>query len=450
MDDDIKKIKITGEGKKRKKKVKKKVKKRPRRLYKEKKGIYYFKNGKKKYIKLSKPSISQKQTVKINIRNLVDMSVKRRQKRRIVPRLSKKIDEKLDAVQSKGLPGFTFMKAPADRRLKNIEEQQKEKEVEKEKKEKFDLSAFFKNLKMQTVPTESVETQTDEFMREGESKVADVELEEKVTEEKEEPAPIRKGKKKPQRRTFVRIVKEFFKETEDTDFLNFISWFRSSKYDDLYDVDTLIVNQNDFSKTSRLFEETIRGEIKGSGNYLITDGLWNHELEVLSKKFLKHYCPVLASDQIDKLDELYDGSDNFMFIVNTNPSKSDGTGLDGFRPGHWTAVFIDKDDATCEYFDPLVETGIMPDRVKKVCKKIAEKMRDDIMFKIKENKLIRQATSADTCGLHCIQFLSDRLSGESFSEASGYDDFLERTKFDDGEDGEKEIKNNFKNFRKYL
>ena len=72
---------------------------------------------------------------------------------------------------------------------------------------------------------------------------------------------------------------------------------------------------------------------------------------------MKHFVPCIASDQTsDLLQYVKRGDKEFSFVINTNPSKSNGSGKDGYPVGHWTCVFIDNRDdyPSCEFFDPLV------------------------------------------------------------------------------------------------
>ena len=146
------------------------------------------------------------------------------------------------------------------------------------------------------------------------------------------------------------------------------------------------------------------------------------------------------------------GDKRFGFVVNTNPSTSDGSGKDGMRPGHWRAVFIDNENPdfeSAEYFDPLAE-GIPEKSLLSVMKKISQKMNPEKMFKVKVNSLKRQADNTGTCGYHCIDFLNKRYNGEDWADATGYNSYIEKAKPDDSLQGEKEIDKKIKKFNSYL
>jgi hypothetical protein len=182
------------------------------------------------------------------------------------------------------------------------------------------------------------------------------------------------------------------------------------------------------------------------------DALYNDEIAKIIKKRVGRVVPVIPSDKVKYLkDYVKRGDKSFAAIVNTNPSESDGTGQDGFQVGHWRAIFVDNRDdyPSIEYFDPLVST---PEKELLVeLKKIGKKMNPERMFLYKENRLQRQAKEASTCGYHAAQFVDDRMNGESWCSATGYDDFVNRMgKVDDSQDGEEEIRKTIKKYKVYL
>lgn len=182
------------------------------------------------------------------------------------------------------------------------------------------------------------------------------------------------------------------------------------------------------------------------------DALYNDEIAKIIEKRVGRVVPVIPSDKVKYLkDYVKRGQKNFAAVVNTNPSNSDGSGTDGFRPGHWRAIFINNEDdfPSIEYFDPLVS---MPEKELVIeLKKIAKKMNPERMFLYKENRLQRQAKEASTCGYHAAQFVDDRMNGESWCSATGYDDYINRMGgVDDSKDGEKEIRKTIKKYKVYL
>lgn len=182
------------------------------------------------------------------------------------------------------------------------------------------------------------------------------------------------------------------------------------------------------------------------------DALYNDEIAKIIEKRVGRVVPVIPSDKVKYLkDYVKRGQKNFAAVINTNPSNSDGSGTDGFRPGHWTGIFVDNRDdfPSIEFFDPLVSTPKKELLVE--LKKIAKKMNPERMFLYKENRLQRQAKEASTCGWHTAQFIDDRIQGIPFSDASGYDDFVNSMgTADHSADGEEDIRKYIKKYKVYI
>lgn len=184
------------------------------------------------------------------------------------------------------------------------------------------------------------------------------------------------------------------------------------------------------------------------------EGLFNDEIENIAEKRIKNYVPVIASDEINTLSKyVKPGQKRFAFIINTNPSTSDGSGDDGLRPGHWRSIYINNDDdyPTVEYFDPLCE-GRIPNDLLKVCMKIARKMNPEMMFKYKQNMLRRQSKLTSNCGYHALKFIDDRYHGVPYSDATGYTDYMDKLNQvkDDSRDGEKQVMKYIKKYQSYI
>lgn len=205
----------------------------------------------------------------------------------------------------------------------------------------------------------------------------------------------------------------------------------------------------------RMDNQRIAKEHKGKGNNSDSDdeGLYDNEIEKIAKKRMKHFVPCIASDQTsDLLQYVKRGDKEFSFVINTNPSKSNGSGKDGYPVGHWTCVFIDNRDdyPSCEFFDPLVQ-GKIPIAVVNIMRKIAVKMNPEKMFKYKQNMIRRQNFMTSHCGQFCIQFLENRMNGESFSEASGYDEYLKNHQpIDDSSEGEEDLEKVLPKYKSYI
>ena len=196
---------------------------------------------------------------------------------------------------------------------------------------------------------------------------------------------------------------------------------------------------------------TSRPSGRGDGE---DDGLYNDEIEEIARRNIKNYVPVIASDEINILSKyVKPGQKRFAFIINTNPSTSDGSGNDGHRPGHWRAVYINNDDdfPSVEYFDPLCE-GRIPNDLLKMCMKIARKMNPEMMFKYKQNMLRRQSKLTSNCGYHSLAFIEDRYNGVPYADATGYTDYMEKLNQvkDDSRDGEKDVMKYIKKYESYI
>ena len=182
------------------------------------------------------------------------------------------------------------------------------------------------------------------------------------------------------------------------------------------------------------------------------DSLYNDEIAKIIKKRVGKVVPVIPSDKVKYLkDYVKRGDKSFAAVINTADSNSDGTGQNGNTLGHWTAVFVDNRDdyPSIEFFDPLVSTPKKELVIE--LKKIAKKMNPERMFLYKENRLQRQAKESSTCGFHAVQFIDDRIQGIPFSDASGYDDFVNSMEnADHSADGEKDIRKYIKKYKVYI
>ena len=199
--------------------------------------------------------------------------------------------------------------------------------------------------------------------------------------------------------------------------------------------------------------EQVRKEM-GFGEYHSDNGLFNDEIAKIIRKRVGKVIPVVPSDKVnDLLSYVVKGDKKFAAVINTNPSQSDGSGGDGYRPGHWRGIFIDcRDDfPSCEYFDPLAE-GKPEKALVDVMKKICKKMNPEKLCLFKSSSIRRQAKEKSTCGWHVVQYIDDRWRGVPWSEATGYDNYIEKLKepVDDSKDGEKEVEKYIKKYEVYI
>ena len=183
-------------------------------------------------------------------------------------------------------------------------------------------------------------------------------------------------------------------------------------------------------------------------------GLYNDEIAKVIRKRVGEIVPVIPIDKVNSLlNYVVKGDKKFAAVVNTNPSTSDGSGSDGYRPGHWRGIYINNEDdfPSVEYFDPLVEGPPEPQLVR-VMRKLCKKIAPEKMCLYKQNAIRRQAKEKSTCGWHTMQFIDDRWNGVPWSEATGYDDYIENLPgpVDGSQDGEADVSKYIKKYKVYL
>jgi hypothetical protein len=80
-------------------------------------------------------------------------------------------------------------------------------------------------------------------------------------------------------------------------------------------------------------------------------------------------------------------------LIIANTDKSTGPGV------HWCAIYIDKENNICEYFDPL---GQPPEN--KINGYSFLPLLNKYSSFVEYNKIPVQSSTAETCGHHCIYF----------------------------------------------
>lgn len=185
-------------------------------------------------------------------------------------------------------------------------------------------------------------------------------------------------------------------------------------------------------------------KFSGKGDDESVDGLYNDEIEKIADR-MGYDIPVIALDEMDEVVKMINPkTKEFGFIINVVPSSSDGSGTDGYRSGHWRAVYINNEDdlPSIEFFDPL---GDAPEpHLIDGFRKIADKIDSDKLMLFKENMVKRQANDTNTCGHFALKFLEDRFNGVPWTEATGYD------KCNQSQEGEREIQKSVKKYEGYL
>ena len=425
------------------------VKRRPKRLYKTRSGRYYIiSKGKRKYIK-APPSLSQKQLVKINIQNIIGglekPKKKRKPKKKPVSRIitnQKILPEMRPTSGWKGnLPTYFFepnklgvlkdTKERGDKLIETLRALLQKNQTPVKAEPKTVLPEVGREPKLEPKPPSSPRP---EFTR---PVVPD-------TPGKTTAESI--GLKKPQKRTLQFIINSFVTDTGSDNYIDFLEYQQNYPFKKISGASLL----RDYNVTETAFNRALDeyfAEMEGKGKKIDMDGLYDTQIKKLNRTLFNVEVPVIAADETNDLLRYVKPGKDFGFIINTNPSSSDGSGNDGHRVGHWTSVFIDADNCSLEYNDPLVETKSVPKHILDIGKKIINKIGDkESYFKIKMNYLKNQNDYTNTCGLHAIQFLKDRYDGVPFSKATGYDRYFKENNVDNSSVGEDIIHKKFKNY----
>ena len=476
---------------------------RPKRLYKTKKDgntrYYYLIKGKKRYINVP-DGISQKQVVKINIKNVAaeGRRIKRR-KKRVRVKYEKPIVDGMFAATigaKTQLPVYFFQ---PQKQVASIPDQTKPLKIEELKGD--DLKGITKLLTDSQKDNEQFKKLLLRNM-EVKPQVPQVQLpsptptKERVTEISERTAEILGRAKAIRDRTPIgtpmetpmatplreddeetSIVREYtgipetVKETylptqlkkllgRDTTSLE-RSMYKNNASTRRAIVDDIKSKNPDFpdiptssfggwkKEINTQYDISLRFAGKGAS---LSKGMYNDEIASVLKKRIRDYVPVIPIDNIDDMiNYVKPGMKRFGFVINTNPSTSDGSGTDGYKLGHWRSVYFNNEDdfKPAEYFDPLAEGEPEPQVIDGM-KAIAQKMNPETYFLFKNNNLKRQPDGTSSCGWHSIKFLDDRFQGIPWDEATGYNHYMDKHRPDDSKDGEKDVKNYFEKYKSYI
>lgn len=433
---------------------------RPNRLYTIDGKYYYIKDGKKVFVKVP-AGVSQKQVSKINIKNIIKLAeskrVIRKKKKRNLS-YQKKIAPILEKSETGGLPIYFFKPS---KNIPTLEEQAKASDdtnVEKLAK------LLLKDAKL--TPSSSKLPAEPTIATPPPSPV------QPTTEEKKRPKPNRGGiatkiagifQKKgkiskedvraeyPGQELSTPLLESALKKAQETrgalqtpGGVNVLSGAKT-----FVNPMSRIARGTPVPKMGSLEEEEGAAETKTSGEGYGSDGLYDDEIETIAKKRLKDYIPCIAKDETDELMKyVKKGDKQFGFVINTDNSNQPGR--------HWRCVYINNMDdyPSIEYFDPLTE-GKPEQSLIDICRKIAIKMNPSKLFKYKQNMIRRQSKLTSNCGYHCIHFLEGRYQGIPFSEITGYDEFVNKMKGQQGDldgsgQGEQEIKPFMKKYDSYI
>lgn len=155
---------------------------------------------------------------------------------------------------------------------------------------------------------------------------------------------------------------------------------------------------------------------KGKRRKMTSEGLSDTTLEALIResgpKVSRVTKGVFSHDELQDLS-LPTTAPSAM-IVNTDPSTKSGR--------HWVSIYIDPrpEVAAVEYFDSL---GNPPSSAmqQSITKMVKDNFKDlPHMLKYKVNGVKRQRANGANCGFFALKFVTDRIRGKSFSNATGF------------------------------
>lgn len=459
---------------------------RPRRLYKSGKEAdikyYYLIKGKKVFVKVP-DKVSQKQIQKVNIKNIITIPEARRIKRKR-KKTGMTYEKKIDKNMVQGLSSY-YSFVP-ERVVKPIQEQfakniEKTKDTTVEKltgiigklaiQSKLPLATIEESKGQEEIPSSNIPNPRGPQAKIGAAKLAErvYEKHKKIYPPFEEVDKIMPSGVKKTGAQFI-LDNKLYKDTKK----EFDKILESEKK-------KMAITPPSLSRTTSLNREGSETSIgsarsassfgqrlvsaakkfvagstiipededevpSGGGN--VEDGLYTDQVETIARKRLKHFVPVIANDKTEDLMKYVKrGDKEFAFIINTDDSGESGR--------HWRCVYIDNRDdyKTVEFYDSLTETKI-PENVRAIAKKICIKMNPEMLFKFKSNAIRQQATTSSRCGIHCINFLEQRHNGIPFSEATGYDTFINELKskgdIDGSEKGEIELSKKIPMYQSYI
>ena len=438
---------------------------RPKRLYLNSKGKYYYIiDGKKKYIKVP-PTMSQKQVQNINIKNIIGTTARRlkRRKKKVEPRYQQRIVPNMVETTQSGLPSYIFRPSKSFTSLGDLTT--KADDTSEKKLIDIFLKGATQVYNSISKTASSIGNPPIEGTPPREGTPSSLRRNLFTEQPVEGNVPLAQSANLSERKRMglvatmaqkTKAPQGTNKSTISTNIANF--YIKEGRKPTIDEVKEVLEMQGRVVKTPKIIKalETIREDRpllnipptpKGSGASESDDGLYNDQIEQIMKKRINNFVPVVAKDQVDSLlGYVKKGDKFFSAVVNTDPSSSGGR--------HWRCIVMDNRDdfPSAEYFDPLCETMKPEESLLNVMREIAKKMNPEKYFKYKFSEIRRQSFNKSNCGYHVCKYIEDRYNGIPFSEASGYDDYQKRMKGkgapDNSADGEKELKNYEKMIKK--
>ena len=462
---------------------------RPRRLYINSKGKYYYIiDGKKRFVKVPE-GMSQKQVQTINIKNIITGQARRIKKRtgkKIIPKYEKKLTkgEDMTKVSSStgGLPMYIFTPQKKFFSLGDIAR----KSEDTSDKKIIDLlegaTLFIEGIKKFALPAPEQKSELTGNVEKYMKTIADQRkaLEEaKGTRNKENinvdtisespplPPPITMTGKTPQEaldETSTLAGSEAITATPAVKKKGRTPGTKISEGYALKKVDPIVKVLLELEKGGKEIKNITIGEAnaKYKGKKTITsDELTKAKKEIIKQRKATPVSSVAPSQGVSESktgfgeegdNGLYNDQiqnimkkriKNFVPVVASDQvnsllnhvGKGDKffTAVINTDPSHksgrhWTGIVMDNRDdyPSAEFFDSLAENDEPPEALLNVMKLIARKMNPEKYFKYKFNRLQRQNSKSTNCGMHVMKFIEDRYNGDSFEEASGWKSYMDR------------------------
>jgi hypothetical protein len=145
-------------------------------------------------------------------------------------------------------------------------------------------------------------------------------------------------------------------------------------------------------------------------------GIDNHSIDNFLSKYGNEYLGCIAHDEIpSKIYPKIKPRSRGFFVINTDPSWKGGE--------HWQCVFFDArptGSGSLEFYDSFADP--IDKKLQEDLKGIAERLDAKTYLKLKENRIKQQDDNSDNCGYFCMNFITSRMRGKGFPEASGFDE----------------------------
>ena len=155
---------------------------------------------------------------------------------------------------------------------------------------------------------------------------------------------------------------------------------------------------------------------RGKGANAEQFGIDNHSIDEFLSKYGNEYLGCIAHDEIpSKIYPLIRPRSRGFFVINTDPSHKPGM--------HWQCVFFDArptGSGSIEFYDSFADP--IDSKMQADLKGVAERLDAKTYLKLKENRVKQQNDNSDNCGYFCMNFITSRMRGKGFPEASGFDE----------------------------